>query len=125
MKFFSVIIPLHNSAATLDELLQNIREQDEDIEVVIANDDLDIVKVECHETVHCPGNTRQAGLNKATGEWITFIDHDDLFAKDAFKNVRARIKEKNLDIYCFTMFDEVQQLGCMVSSIIEKTALKS
>lgn len=122
MKFFSVIIPLHNSAATLDELLQNIREQDEDIEVVIANDsstdnweevvskynDLDIVKVECHEKVHCPGNTRQAGLNKATGEWITFIDHDDLFAKDAFKNVRARIKEKNLDIYCFTMFDEVQ-----------------
>ena len=122
MRFFSVIIPLHNSAATLDELLQNIREQDEDIEVVIANDsstdnweevvskynDLDIVKVECHETVHCPGNTRQAGLNKATGEWITFIDHDDLFAKDAFKNVRARIKEKNLDIYCFTVFDEVQ-----------------
>ncbi len=115
MRFFSVIIPLHNSAATLDELLQNIREQDEDIEVIIANDsstdnweevvskynDLDIVKVECHEKVHCPGNTRQAGLNKATGEWITFIDHDDLFTKDAFKNVRARIKEKNLDTYCF------------------------
>lgn len=122
MRFFSVIIPLHNSAATLDELLQNIREQDEDIEVIIANDsstdnweevvskydDLDVVKVECNVNVHCPGNTRQCGLDKATGEWVTFADHDDLFAKDAFKRVRARIEQKKLDIYCFTMFHEVQ-----------------
>lgn len=45
------------------------------------------------ELIHCPGNTKETGARVATGEWITFIDHDDIFAENAFKIVYDAILE--------------------------------
>ena len=47
------------------------------------------------ELVNCPGNTREYGVKNATGEWITFIDHDDIFDGDVFTKVKNAIEENN------------------------------
>ena len=124
MSFFNVIVPLHNSAHTLSDLLNSVVAQNEDIEVIIANDNstdgwksvvkkfnkkLNITVVDCDipEGKHCPGNTRQCGLEKATGEWITFIDHDDVFVPDTFKKVREAIERDKHQYLLLTEFKEV------------------
>jgi glycosyltransferase involved in cell wall biosynthesis len=40
---------------------------------------------------HCPGNTRRDGLSHATGEWVTFMDHDDIIKPDSFKIVKQQL----------------------------------
>lgn len=105
MKKLSIVIPCYNCSKTigrlLDSVLANGLDKDE-YEVVICDDNstdnfLDIVKtyedridfVYCNTTrdFHCPGNTRQAALPHISGEWFTFIDNDDLFEEDVFKQV--------------------------------------
>lgn len=51
-------------------------------------------KTESHK-VHCPGNTRKDGWKHASGDWITFIDHDDAFIEGAFQLVYNTVKNSN------------------------------
>ena len=98
--FFSIIISCYNSRKTLGTLLESIVNQHmgHDIEVVISDDHsteryddiialydgkLDFVFTQTEYNC-CPGNTREAGAQAATGEWITFADHDDAFIEDVY-----------------------------------------
>ncbi len=108
--WLSVIIPAYNCRDTIERLLDSICIQDtENTEIIICDDNstdnfmekvepyrnrLNIVYLKTKEReIHCPGNTRMDGLEKATGEWITFIDNDDLFEENVFKYVKNGIKE--------------------------------
>lgn len=109
--FFSVIIPTFNSAPYIERLLDSIVAQnDPDCEVVVCDDYStdnieqlvrgyeDRLKIVFFKRPggyreHCPGNTRREGQKKAKGEWITFVDHDDELAPDAFKNVREILND--------------------------------
>lgn len=108
--FFSVVIPIYNSAKYLPHALENLYMQNEDIEVVLTDDGstdnwkdivedwkdkLDIVIVETDRQKQSISLNRQAGQNAATGEWVTFMDVDDLYIKDAFLTVRKKIVENN------------------------------
>lgn len=46
-----------------------------------------------------PGNTREAGVKLAEGEWLCFADHDDEFIPDTLKRIKATI-EKYGEKYC-------------------------
>lgn len=115
--FFSVIIPCYNSRKTLGILLESIVKQymlKNEIEVILADDCStesyqDIVdqykyKLNIKQTKTeyncCPGNTRQAGVDVATGQWLIFADHDDEF----FPNVFLPIKEDILKNNCNTVY---------------------
>jgi len=123
--WLSVIIPAYNCSDTIERLLRSIYMQVggvNDVEIVICDDnstDNFMEKVEPFKQVlnivyckteprpiHCPGNTRMDGWHHATGEWITFIDHDDVFERDAFFNVKGIIKEQDEDHLVFTRFRE-------------------
>ena len=121
--FFSVIIPCYNSdIQRIRELLQSISNTDlhDSVEVIIVDggsidtaylDEVENFKnvtgfftkvitmpnkdEDGNELVHCPGNTREYGVREATGEWITFIDHDDIFDGDVFTKVKKAIEESN------------------------------
>ena len=133
MKLLSIIIPCYNCSKTierlLDSILDNKLEKDE-YEVIICDDKstdnfLELVKpyeeimnvIYCTTTreVHCPGNTRQAALSYITGKWFCFIDNDDMFEPDAFKNIFKYIEENNVEyILCTNMreyFYEEQRYG--------------
>lgn len=113
--FFSVIIPCYNCRNSIENLLDSLVNQHyKSMEVIIQDDystDNFMELVEPYKEklnikyfknkpreIHCPGNTRFDGLNNSTGEWVTFIDHDDMFEPDSFIEVVKCInhnKEKN------------------------------
>ena len=124
--FFSVIIPCYNSKPErIKELLDTVVNGGcpKETEIVISDDRstdktfLDTVKEyedkffeititevpdkneDGTELIHCPGNTRQNGVNVAKGEWVTFIDHDDIFGDDAFKIVKDGIRKSGEQHY--------------------------
>ena len=47
------------------------------------------VRVLCNRHTGMPSAVRNAGLAAASGEWISFLDGDDLYASDRFEVIRA------------------------------------
>lgn len=92
MSLFSVIVPTFNRAALLREALDSIFAQEfSDFEVIIVDggstDETPSVLAEYgpkvrvieERTVRGPGAARNAGCRHATGEYLTFLDCDDLW----------------------------------------------
>ena len=127
--FFSIIVPCYNSdPENIHQLLYSIKNGGctDDIEVIIcdggstdktyleevlsfnhrANMNIRIVSMpdkdeNDEELVHCPGNTREYGVIAAKGQWITFIDHDDMYIGKVFDKIKKVIEETNeLYIIC-------------------------
>ena len=120
--FFSIIIPCYNSdPVKIKELFDSIIKAGcNDISEIIVSDDrstdksyLKTVKeykdkfnsikivsvpeldISGDEVKHCPGNTREFGVFNASGEWVTFIDHDDLFLEDSLTKIKEAIENNN------------------------------
>lgn len=126
----SIIISCHNCRGTIGRLLDSIVDNDlekDEYEVIISDDCstdnfMEIVKtyddkmnINYYRTspnsVHCPGNTRQLGLDNAQGEWIVFSDHDDYFEPNCFKKVFHTINKDNIDTLLCTNFYRVNTDG--------------
>ena len=107
--FLSVIVSCHNCKPYIKRLLNSLVIQDfNDMEVIIMDDNstdnfLELVEsykmlldIKCFNTeshkYHCPGNTRMDGITHTSGEWITFMDHDDEFLPNAFNTVYSQLK---------------------------------
>ena len=122
--YFSIIIPCYNCENTIERLLDSIVGQElefEELEVIIVNDnstDNFLEKVRKYESIlnikyfdtvreiHCPGNSRQVGLDNASGKWVTFIDNDDLFEYNVFKKVKDELESKEVKYGLVCLFDE-------------------
>jgi len=121
--FFSIIIPCYNSKDTIGDLLASIESQNmnDDIEVIISDDNstesyqdivdnfrdrLCIIQTKT-EYNFAPGNTREQGVKFATGEWIAFADHDDLYITDTLPQVKEYILEHDEKHYAIANFLEV------------------
>lgn len=121
--FFSIIIPCYNSRNTIGDLLASIEAQNmnDDIEVILSDDNSpesyqDIVdpfrEKLCIKQVKtdynfAPGNTREKGVQYATGEWIAFADHDDLYIIDTLPQIKNAIEESGEKYYVISNFLEV------------------
>ena len=91
----SVIIPVHNTAHLIAEALTSIAAQHyPDIEVIVVDDGstdaLDSVLASIgfpvrliRQTRRGPAAARNAGIAAARGEWLAFLDADDLWAQGA------------------------------------------
>lgn len=103
-KFFTIILPIYNPTR-LKRALDSIQSQPniEDIEVAIINDagstdykellkdyTFDMIVIDNEKNIG-QGLSRQVGIDNTTGEWITFIDHDDEFNPACFKDVKDDI----------------------------------
>ena len=129
--FYSIVIPCYNSKPEhMQKLLTSIEAQNmnDDIEIIISNDRstetefLDIVKSftdlnititevpDNEEFIHCPGNTREVGVALATGEWLTFVDHDDELIPNTLKDIKDAIIKNNLEYIVSCNFYEVDPL---------------
>lgn len=100
----SIIIPYYNTANLLIELLDKLNKQMKpDIEVIVVDDCSDIPIVVDYEWLKVirldknsgvAGKPRNIGLDNAKGEYIAFIDSDDMVADDYIQKILYKIQSK-------------------------------
>ena len=108
MKKLSIVIPTYNCKDYTDELLSCLDKQMTDEVEVIVVDDGSKIKYETdykwvnliHKVNGGPASARNAGLDASTGEYIAFIDGDDLVADNYISALLAKIAEVRFD-YCY------------------------
>lgn len=110
----SVIVPTFNVEAYIGECLSSILEQTfQDIEIIVVDDhseDATLTIIHKHYSGHHKivfiqnrknegvSYTRNRGLKEAKGEYIFFIDSDDvLFSREALKNLYLAAKTDDAD----------------------------
>ncbi|MCI8991552.1 MAG: glycosyltransferase [Eubacterium sp.] len=109
----SVIVPCYNIEQYVGECLDSLIHQTmEDIEIICINDgstdrtidilleyakqDARIIVVEQENSGLSIG--RNVGVKNAVGEYICFVDSDDMLELSALKELYQQVKEKDLDI---------------------------
>lgn len=114
---FSIIIPTYNRAHLILNTLNSIKNQKfSDFELIIIDDGStdntkEIVEnyisesgmQNCHyfyKTNGERGAARNYGITKATGQWITFLDSDDVFYSNHL-NIASEFISKNNEISLF------------------------
>lgn len=115
----SVVIPVYNTEAYVEEAVRSIMNQTlKDIEIIIIDDGstdnsssiiAEISKEDSRINIYSQNNcglslTRNRGIEYALGEYIYFMDSDDLLDPNALKTCYMLATERNLD---FVFFDSV------------------
>ncbi len=113
MKKVSIIIPVYNTAKYLADCIKSVIEQTlNDIEIIIINDGSTdqsekIIKTFCQKDNRIiyiyQNNTgvscvRNKGIEFANGEYIFFLDSDDLIGKHFLENLYNTAKTNNSEI---------------------------
>ena len=131
MKKVSVIMPVYNVEKYVKAAIDSVLSQTyENYELIIVNDgSKDSSAIICKEYLENKkvkyiekangglSSARNAGLKLATGEYITFIDSDDLYDKEYLSTLVKIKEETNADASvvsykCFTKEDEIQSKKC-------------
>lgn len=111
----SVIIPIYNTAEYLAECLESVLAQGGDIEIICINDgstdnSLEVVgqyaKQNPQIIIVNQANgglsaARNAGVERASGDYLFFLDSDDVICKDSFVQLNRLINDDAPDIVAF------------------------
>lgn len=123
----SIIIPVYNAEATLSECLDSILYQNYDnIEIIIINDgSTDNSKIIAekylakdkrvkvfHKSNAGVSSARNFGIKKANGEWMTFVDSDDVLGNGFFDLLK---KGNGADL----IFADVRQIDLKGNDFLE------
>ncbi len=105
----SVIVPVYNTEKYLESSLRSIMNQTySNLEIICVNDgstdnSLELLKLMQQEDERIiiidkenegQGISRNKGMEKATGEWISFIDSDDTLEPDAYEKIVKNISDE-------------------------------
>ncbi len=109
MPKISVIIPTYNRSGMVKEAISSVLAQTEpNLEIIVVDDgstDDTRIVVESlaekrvsyfYKTNAGPASARNYGLSKATGEYVAFLDHDDLWPPNYLEVMLSRL-EKNTE----------------------------
>lgn len=113
----SIIVPVYNMVADgkLENCLKSLIQQDiEDMEIIAVDDKSTDASLEvlyryskqykerfitiASEENKRQGGAKNLGLERASGEWIGFIDSDDWIAKDMFSKLLKKAEETGADV---------------------------
>ena len=122
-KLLSIIIPIYNVENYLEECLNSIHMQltgrHSNVEVILIDDgscdnsgriadtfaETDPSFGVIHKANEGVAAARNTGIDKASGEWLYFVDSDDWLAEDAVESICSGIKENaNADIIIFDAY---------------------
>ncbi len=139
--FLSIIIPIYNDEKYLAECLDSCLNQDisyDDYEIICVDDGStdktrDILNeyAEKYENIrlifkeHGVGAGRNIGLEKAQGDYVWFVDHDDLIRENCLGLFKTKVYETNCDRLCFYSYDFFESLTDDEKRSIDKNELES
>jgi len=120
---FSVIIPVYNAEKYLEKCLDSVFAQSDSFKVIAVNDgstDKSSEILQRYAKKHSNmiiinqknqgvSAARNSALKVVDTDYITFIDSDDWFEKDAFKRVLSLIKKDHPDIVLTGLYDVYNQ----------------
>lgn len=102
MPTFSIIVPVYNVEKYIDRCLKSIVNQSySDYEIIVINDgsednSIEIAKKYPIKLINQKNSglsaARNAGIKKATGKYLIFIDSDDFIEKDLLKNISKSLE---------------------------------
>ena len=109
----SVIIPAYNAEKTIGQSLKSILQQHTATEIILADDGSTDSTLEAAKkysghvrilTLNHGGvsKARNAGLAEAQGEWVMFLDADDMLLPDALEKLAPYMTE-DVDAICGTI----------------------
>ena len=121
----SVIVPVYNVEEYLEECLESIKRQTyTDIEVILVNDgSIDRSKEICER--YCEKDSRfklvnqenkglsgarNRGMLESKGEFISFVDSDDVLKKDMLEQLMKQMTSEDIDIVECWYTNEKQEL---------------
>lgn len=134
----SIIIPVYNVEDYLDECILSVVNQTyRNIEIILVNDgSTDRSKEICEKYAVLDNriivinkengglsSARNAGISKATGEFISFIDSDDYIETTMLDSLRQIIEKYNADIVECSFFDRFTNNTNHVTEMSQKEAL--
>lgn len=127
----SVVIPVHNGAATLPAALDSALEQDVPLEILVVDDcsadgiervkeqyagDPRIRWIRNRENLGA-AKSRNKGVEKARGNYVAFLDSDDFWAEDKLKKQLA-VMEREKCVLCSTARELVTPDGRLTGKVI-------
>lgn len=118
----SVILPYYKTGGRLKRCLDSIAHQPGDFEIITIDDNgtqdsedfaiaaqyIDTKRI-AHATNRGVSAARNSGLDQATGDWITFIDSDDEWLKDAYDTIERAITAAPHDINIIELNHQVHR----------------
>ena len=133
MKKVSIIIPAYNCEKTLVECLGNIVHQSlKDIELIIIDDAStdgtwslitecerqfpDLILAIKSDVNRGPGGARNIGLMYASGEYIGFVDSDDIVDTKMYEKMYTTAKEGDYDIVDCGFYDQEKDNAIVYTS---------
>ena len=139
----SIIIPYYNTEPYTDELLDKLDPQiTDDVEVILIDDcsptpyhsKYPWLKIYRNRKNQGPAKTRNIGLTKAAGEYIQFIDSDDMVSSNFVEKVLEKTgegndliefswKSLNNRIFDFKLYNPTDRLHC--PSVVTRTFKRS
>lgn len=130
MPLVSVIIPVYNVEKYVKASVESAMAQTvTDIEIILVNDgSTDRSGELCRELAACDGriivtdkanggvsSARNSGLENSSGEWIYFMDSDDVIEPDTLECALKKAQETGTDV-CFFDFDRIYENAVKPSS---------
>ena len=123
---FSVIVPLYNKSDFVVNSVNSILAQEfTELEVIVIDDGSTDNSVQRLYSIADPrlivlqqsnsgvAVARNLGISSATGDFICFLDADDLWAPDHLLNLRVLIHEDPNAIAWATSYSEIDLFDCM------------
>ena len=134
----SVIVPVYNVQKYLDQCVESVLKQTyTDFEVILVDDGStdnsgkmcddwaqkdDRIKV-VHQKNQGLSGARNTGIDTSEGEYLVFVDSDDLIAENMFSTLMPMMTDENLDaVWCtFNRFynDDVNQINSVIKSGVD------
>lgn len=126
----SVIIPLYNAEKSIEDCLRSVLQQTyNDLEIIIVDDGSQDKSYEICERFNDKrirlyrqknggvSKARNLGIDKATGEYITFLDADDWIEEQTYEKMIAEFNNPTVDI---VIGGFVRERNGVVIPILEK-----
>lgn len=107
----SIIIPVYNAEKYIEKCLKSILTIEDNIEIIVINDgsvdntkeilenyEVKYPNIRCiHQKNSGVSVSRNTGMEHANGDYLMFVDADDVFDKEMYDNLVSIVKQNDID----------------------------